>query len=70
VLNTKNLSFNAVQGLFQTAFFTFEQFADVRLQIGDISIQTSKELMLNFTHAVPNFCLASPIVANPIVIGC
>lgn len=26
--------------------------------------------MVNFTHANPNFCLGSPFVANPIIIGC
>ena len=34
-------------------YFDFEGFADVRLQNGEIAIQTSKEIMLNFTHALP-----------------
>ena len=51
-------------------YLDFEGFADVRLQNGDIAIQTSKEIMLNFTHSVPLFCLGAPIVANPILIGC
>ena len=26
--------------------------------------------MLNWTHANPHYCLAAPVVANPIVVGC
>jgi hypothetical protein len=51
-------------------YLDFEVFADIRLDSGDIAIQTNKELMLNFTHANPNFCVAAPTVVNPIIIGC
>jgi len=26
--------------------------------------------MINWTHALPNYCIAAPVVANPIIAGC
>jgi hypothetical protein len=69
-LKAVNISFIAVGGRFQTNDLVFEELLNVNLETGDIAIQTKQEMMVNWTHALPNFCIASPVVANPIVIGC
>lgn len=48
----------------------FKEFANIKLDAGDIVVQTDKELMVNWTHSNPHYCFGSPAMVNPIVIGC
>ena len=27
-------------------------------------------MMVNWTHALPHYCLAAPVIANPLLVGC
>lgn len=69
-ISAKYLDFKAINGRFQLNYADIKHEAKLNIESGDIIYQTPKEILIDFIHSVPSFCIGSPAIVNPVITGC